>query len=165
MIFLANRENLDKRTLHTRIHTQLQTQVNKGESPVEQVWYHTSTGNKVGVRATINAPAFLGTTYPVERAELHISFDFPPNHDYDFYTIQWVESERDLMIGWHQDETHMDLGECHFQLVYQGNTVQRETATFLDAHPLNGLDQRTDRLVEILESLTWNNDGPTVLFG
>lgn len=162
MIFLANRANLDKRTLLTRIHDQLQTRVTKEDSPVEQVWYHTSTGNKTGVRATINAPTFLGTTYPVEEAELHVAFDFPPNHSYDFYKIQWVEPERELMIGWHQDETHMELGECHLQIDYGGETVQRETAAFLDSHPLNVVDQRTDHLVEILRSLTWDNDVPTV---
>lgn len=130
MIFLANRANLDKRTLLTRIHTQLSTQVTTGSSPIEQVWYHTSSGNKVGVRATIDAPAFLNTTYPVDQAELQVSFDFPPNRPYDYYKIQWVESERSLMLGWHQDETHMELGECHLQLDYQGETEQRDAASF-----------------------------------
>lgn len=79
MIFLANRANLDKRQLLTRLHNWLQTQITTEEAPIEQVWYHTSAGNKVGVRATLNAPAFLGTTYPVGEAKLHVSFDFPPN--------------------------------------------------------------------------------------
>lgn len=162
MIFLANRANLDKRTLLSRLHKRLQTQVTTDNSPIEQVWYHTSAGNKVGVRATINAPAFLNHTYPVEEAELHVSFDFPPNRAYDFYEIQWVESERQLMIGWHQDETHMDLGECHFQVDHHGETVQRDPAAFLDTHPLNVFDQRTDHLVEALDSLTWENECPRV---
>ncbi len=67
MIFLANRVNLDKRTLLTRIHNHLQSHVPAESSPVEQVWYHTSAANKVGVRATINAPTFLGASYPVDR--------------------------------------------------------------------------------------------------
>jgi len=162
MIFLANRANLDKRTLLARLHNHFQTQVPAEESPVEQVRYHTSAGNKVGVRATIIAPAFLGTSYAVDAAELQVTFDFPPNQAYDFYTIQWVESERELMVGWHQDETHMDLGECHFQLDYRDETVQRATATFLDTHPLNVFDQRTDHLVEILDELTWHDERPAV---
>lgn len=141
MIFLANRADLDTRILLTRPHSRLQTQVSAGDSPIEQVWYQTSSGNKVGVRATITAPAFVGGSYPVDEAELQVSFDFPTNYAYDFYTIQWVESERDFMIGWHQDETHMDFGECHFQLDYRGETVQREEAAFLDSHPLNVFDQ------------------------
>jgi hypothetical protein len=162
MIFLANRANLDRRTLLNRLHNRLQTQVSNTDSPVTQVWYHTSKGNKIGVRATITAPQFLGKSHPVEEAELQVSFDFPPEYAYDFYTIQWVESTRDLMIGWHQDETHMDLGECHLQIDYQGTTVQREEAAFLDSHPLNVFDQRTDDLVSILEELRWENDLPSI---
>lgn len=162
MIFLANRANLDRRTLLTRIHSHLQTQVPKANTPVTQVWYHTSTGHKTGVRATISPAAFLGTSYPVEEAQLQISFDFPPNYEYDFYQIQWLESDRDLMLGWHQDETHMDLGECHFQLDYCDETVQRERAAFLDEHPLNVFDERTDHLVELLASLSWENERPRI---
>ncbi|WP_136591990.1 hypothetical protein [Salinigranum halophilum] len=162
MIFLANRVNLDKRTLLTRIHNHLQTQVPAEESPVEQVWFHTSTGNKAGVRATLNAQAFLGGSYPADEAELHVSFDFPASHAYDFYKMQWVEPERDLMLGWHQDETHMDLGECHFQLDYRGETVQRDASAFLDMHPLNVYDQRVDELVETLPAVTWENELPRV---
>ena len=162
MIFLANRANLDKRTLLSRLHNRLQTQVTDEQSPVTQVWYHTSAGNKVGVRATINTQAFLGRTYPVERAELQIAFDFPPDRAFDHYTIQWVESDRKLMIGWHQDETHMELGECHLQLDYQGETIRRDEAAFLDTHPLNVFDQRIEHLVAILDSITWEDGIPLV---
>jgi hypothetical protein len=162
MIFLANRANLDKRTLLSRLHNRLQTQVTTDDTPVEQVRYHTSAGNKIGVRATIDIPTFLATSYPVDEAELQVSFDFPPNRDYDVYKIQWVESERELMLGWHQDDTHVDLGECHFQLDHRGETRQRETADFLDTHPLNVFEQRMNHLVAILDGLTWENDHPII---
>ena len=162
MIFLANRANLDKRTLLSRIFNRLQTQVSTTESPVERVWYHTSTGNKVGVRATLTPSTFLGTAYPVDEAELQVTFDFPQTRSYDFYQIQWVESDRDLMLGWHQDETHMDLGECHFQIDHRGDTVQRAEAAFLDAHPLNVFDRRIDDLVDVLDALTWDDEVPNL---
>jgi len=162
MIFLANRVNLDTRTLLTRIYNRFQTQVSANGSPVEQVWYHTSTGNKTGVRATVETATFLGTAHPVDTAELQISFDFPSTHEHDFYQIQWVESERDLMLGWHQDETHPELEQCHFQIDHHGQTVQRSQAEFLDVHPLNVLDQRTDDLVAILDALTFKEGRPTV---
>lgn len=162
MIFLANRTNLEKRTILTRIHNRLQTQVPDEESPVTQVWYQTSKANKIGVRATLTPEEFLQTSYPVAEAELQASFDFPQADSYDFYRIQWVESDRELMLGWHQDETHTDLGKCHFQIDYQGETVQRETATFLDSHPLNVFDQRIDALVDVLTALTWDNTVPEV---
>ena len=162
MIFLANRANLDKRTLLTRIHNRLQSQVFNEASPVEHVWYHTSIGNKTGVRATITPRDFLETSYPVAEAELQVSFDFPQTHAYDFYRIQWVEAERNLMVGWHQDETHMNLGECHFQIDHHGETVQRDSAEFLDTHPLNVFDQRVDDLVDVLDALTWEHTTPQV---
>jgi hypothetical protein len=138
------------------------TQVTTDDAPIKQVWYHTSSGNKTGVRATVDASGFLGATYPVETVELQLSFGFPPNRNYDCYEIQWVERDRDLMLGWHQDDTHMDLGECHFQIDYQGDTVQRDAAMFLDAHPLNVYEQRLNHLAEILNSLTWENERPAV---
>lgn len=162
MIFLANRANLDKRTLLTRIHNRLQTQVPDEDSPVTQVRYQTSTGNKTGIRATVTPDAFLRTPSPAEEAELRVSFDFPQTHSYDFYVIQWVEADRDLMVGWHQDETHIDLDECHFQIDYQGETVQRAAAEFLDSHPLNVLDRRLDDLVAVLDALTWEDGVPSL---
>lgn len=162
MIFLANRANLDRRRLLTRIHDRLGTRARKDDSPVEQVWYHTSGANKVGVRARVTTEAFLQTAYPVDDAELQVSFDFPQTYSYDFYAIQWVEPERDLMIGWHQDETHPELGECHFQVDYRGETTQRSEAEFLDVHPLNVFDRRTDDLLEVLEALTWDDGEPHV---
>lgn len=162
MIFLANRVNLDKRTLLSRIFNRLQTQVSAADSPVKQVWYHTSTGNKIGVRAAIAPERFLGGSYPVEEAELQVTFDFPQTHSYDFYSIQWIESDRDLMVGWHQDETHTEFGECHFQIDYRGETTQRSEAAFLDAHPLNVLDRRLDDLADALDALAWDDGTPSL---
>ncbi len=159
MIFFASRANLDKRTLLTRVHNWLQTQADE-DGPVEAVWYRPSKLNKSEVRATVQPEVFLQTTYPVAEAELQVSFDFPQGREHDYYQIQWVESDRDLMIGWHQDETHPDLGECHLQVDYRGETVQREAATFIDEHPLNVFDQRLDHLVVALDALRWEDGVP-----
>lgn len=162
MIFLANRANLDKRTLLTRIHSHLQSQVSVNDAPIKQVRYHTASGNKIGVQALVDAELFLGSTYPITEVELHVSFDFPLNREYDFYEIQWVEPDRDLMLGWHQDDTHMELGNCHFQIDYQTETAQRSSADFLDAHPLNVFEQRLNQLPGILTALTWTHDYPRI---
>ena len=71
--------------------------------------------------------------------------------------MQWVEFGREFMLGWQQDETHPELGECHVQIDHRGETVQRERASFLDAHPLNVFDQRLDHLVAVLDGLTWTD--------
>lgn len=162
MIFFANRSNLDIRSVHTRIHNKLQTRAITEETPIKQVWYHPSKANKIGVRATIIPDEFLTASYPVAEAELQISFEFPQTSTYDYYSIQWVESDREFMLGWHQDEMHMDLGECHFQVDFQGETVQRNAAVFLDSHPLNVFDQRLTDLVAMLDVLTWENNQPQV---
>ena len=128
MLFFANRANLDRRQVLTRLHVLLGTQVTAGSGPVEQVWYHTSAGNKVGVRATIDTASFLDVSYPVEEGELQVTFDFPPEREYDHYRIQWVERERELMVGWHQGDAHEALGPCHFQVDYRNETVQRVEA-------------------------------------
>lgn len=162
MLFLATRANLDNRTLLNRLHNHLQTQAGNPDAPVKQVWYHTSTGNKVGVRATIEAPVFLGTSHPVAEAELQVSFAFPSDAAYDYYSIQWVESDRDLMVGWQQAITHMELGPCHLQVDYHGETVQRVEAPLLDSHTLNVFEQRTTDLVTLLDELQWEDDRPRI---
>jgi hypothetical protein len=161
MLFFANRANLDKRRLLTRIHNWLQTQTGD-DGPVEDVWYHPSKLNKSEVRATVDPAVFLQTTYPADEAQLQVSFDFPQDRESDYYRIQWVESERELMVGWHQDETHPDLGNCHFQIDHQGETIQQVGATFVDAHPLNVFDQRIDHLVVALDGLTWTDGVPAL---
>lgn len=92
--------------------------------------------------------------------ELQVRFDFPQTYSYDFYRIQWVDSDRDLIVGWQQDETHMALGECHFQIDHRGETMQRDEAAFLDAHPLNVFNRRIDDLVDVLNTLTWDDEVP-----
>ncbi|MFB6233742.1 MAG: hypothetical protein ABEH61_05745 [Haloarculaceae archaeon] len=159
MLFLANRANLDRRRLLTQLHNRLRTQVD-GNGPIQQVWYHTARGDKIGVRARVDPERLLGAAYPCDEAELQVSFDFPRDADHDYYRVQWVERDRDLLIGWHQDETHPELGTCHFQLDYDGETVQRSEAAYLDAHPLNVFDQRTNDLVDVLDALTWEDGKP-----
>lgn len=162
MIFFANRANLDKRTLLTRLHKRLDTRTGRADSPIEHVRYHTSAGTKRGVRAAVNPEAFLGSAHPADDVELQVSFDFPAERDQDCYRIQWVEADRDLMLGWHQDETHPDLGPCHFQIDHAGETVQRTEADLLDSHPLNVFDRRTDQLVTVLDALEWESGQPRV---
>ncbi|MDB2265977.1 hypothetical protein PM025_18085 [Halorubrum ezzemoulense] len=161
MIVLANRVTLDKRTLLTQIHTQLQTQAGT-DAPVEQVRYYPSKANKLEVRATIHPDRSLDASYPVTTVQLHVSFDFPTEFAYDFYRIQWVDSDRELMLGWHQDETHMGLGECHFQLDYRGDTIHRAEAAFLDRHPRNVFDHRIAQLVDVVDGLTWIDGRPAI---
>jgi len=82
--------------------------------------------------------------------------------DYEYYVIEWSEADRDLGLGWHQDEDHPDLGECHFQLDHAGTTVERSAAEFVDEHPLEVLETRLDQLRALLPKIAWNEDTPVL---
>lgn len=155
MIFLANRGNLDQSQTHREVHDFLASRVTESDEPVLRVSYHPSRSQREEVRAEMDARMFVGdVSYDVERAELQVGFEMSQSLPFDHYKIQWVESERELMIGWHQDGTHSDLCECHFQIDHEGDYVQRTEADYLDDHPLNILGKRINVLPEILRSIS-----------
>jgi len=155
MIFLTNRDNLDRIQTHREIHDFLASRVDKPESPILRVNYYPSMSDREEVRAEVDAPMFAGEeSYNTERAELQVGFEMNPSLDFDHYRIGWVEPERELMVGWHQDETHPELGKCHFQMEYEGDPLQRTEAEYREDHPLNILGKRLDALPEILRSLS-----------
>ncbi|MFC6733972.1 MULTISPECIES: hypothetical protein [unclassified Haladaptatus] len=104
--------------------------------------------------------AFLGKTYPIENAQLEIRFWYPPGGDHEYYRINWVEPERNLMLGFHQDADHPELGECHVQLEYENIEVDRYEVEFIDAHPLAVLDQRLQQFPVALEAIQWQGGKP-----
>jgi len=114
MIFLANRDNLYQIQTHREIHDFLASRVDKPENPVLKIEYYPSMSDTEEVRAEIDAPMFVGEkSYDAERAELQVCFEIHSSLSSDHYRIQWVESERELMVGWHQDKTYPRLGKCH----------------------------------------------------
>jgi hypothetical protein len=166
MIFLANRGNLDQTQTHREIHDFLASRVDNPDSPVLRVKYHPSMSDREEVRAEVDAPMFAGEeSYDTERAELQVGFEMRPSLSFDNYSIRWVESEKELMVGWHQDDTHPGLGECHFQIDHEGECVQRTRAEYLDDHPLNILGKRLDVLPEILRSVSVSADGTPSALG
>ena len=93
---------------------------------------------------------FLGRSYPIAEARLEVRFWFPADVEHEYYRLNWIEPDRDLMIGVHQDASHPDLGPCHLQLDYQGSVVDRQLMVFIDAHPLAVLEKRLQQFSEIL---------------
>ena len=72
----------------------------------------------------------------------------------DEFRIQWIESGTEgIICGWHQDDTHPDLGAVHFQVERENDGSYREPATFGRTHPLNVLSVCLDRLSEKLREL------------
>ncbi len=126
----------------------------------EDVRYHPSRRRPRYVIADVAPATFLGEPYDMENARLEIRFWYPAGVDHEYYRINWVEPERNLMLGFHQDADHQDLGPCHIQLNYEDTPVDRHGATFLDAHPLSVLDDRLQQLPPALDSLRWEGGTP-----
>lgn len=154
-IFLANRGSLTKNKLFENLRPRM-----RREPGCMQVQTYPSKIRPKCLQVRVNPTQFLGQSYPVEDAKLKIEFSFPRRKDYEYYVIEWIEPSRKLGLGWHQDETHPELDECHFQIDLDGETIERRSAKFLDTHPLDVLDQRLDQLRLLLPELDWSSGQP-----
>lgn len=157
MIFLAGRDRYTQRTLHRDIHDWLGKQAG-----CETVRYNPSRRRPRYVLADVDTATFLGTSYAVNDARLEIRFWYPENGEHEYYRINWAEPTRELMIGFHQDNDHPDLGPCHIQLDFEGKTITRHKATFLDDHPLAVLNQRLQEFPAVLDAVIWSEEQPTL---
>lgn len=156
-VFLANRGNLTKAKLYTAIRNRLDT-----EPGCHDVRVCPSRARPRSIQARVTPSEFFAQEYAIDEATLTIRFAYPGGVEYEYYVIEWSEEDRTLGIGWHQDEDHPDLGECHFQIDHAGRTVDRRSATFLDDHPLEVLETRLDQLRTILPRIEWAEGEPTV---
>lgn len=156
MIFLANRDRYTQRTLLRDVHDRLTKQAG-----CEDVRYRPSRRRPRYVIADVAPTTFLGDLYDTESARLEIRFWYPAGVDHEYYRINWIEPERDLMLGFHQDADHPDLGPCHIQLNYR-NIVDRHGATSLDSHPLSVFDDRLQQLPSAVDAIRWDDQAPSL---
>ena len=156
-VFLANRGNLTKAKLYTAIRNRLDK-----EPGCHDVRVRPSRARPRSIQARVTPAEFLEREYGVNEASLTVRFSYPRGVDYEYYVIEWGEKECDLGIGWHQDEAHPALGECHFQIDHAGQTIDRRSATVLDDHPLEVLETRLDQLRAVLPRIAWTEGKPTV---
>lgn len=135
-----------RKKLYRRIRNRLRSQ-----AEFSAVRFRPSRIRPRQVLAAVDPSGFVGPSYPAEAARIEIEFDLrePRNH----YRIQWVEPARGLACGFHQDGTHPEFGECHFQVDHPDGTVEREPAAFLDAHPLAAFERRMAVLPGKLDGL------------
>lgn len=157
MIYLAGRDRDTQRTLHRNVHGRLTKQAG-----CENVRYRPSRRRPRYVIADVDPPAFLGDTYATERARLELRFWYPAGVDHEYYRINWIEPTRELMLGFHRDADHRDLGPCHVQLDYEGTVVDRHPTAVLDTHPLSVLDDRLQQLPSALDAIHWENGHPSL---
>jgi len=154
-VFLANRGNLTRAKLYKSIRQRLGT-----EPGCYAVRAQPSRARPRTIEASVEPEEFLSREYPVEDASLAVTFSYPRTVDYEYYLIEWSETSRDVGFGWHQDEYHPDLGECHFQIDHGGSTVERKAARFVDEHPLEVLETRLEQLRTLLPRIHWADAEP-----
>lgn len=156
-IFLANRGNLTKAKLYDAIRHRL------GKEPgCYAVRVRPSRARPRTVEVSINPEEFLSQEYAVDDATLAVRFSYPRSVEYEYYVVEWSEPKRDVGVGWHRDEDHPGLGECHFQIDHAGATVERRSATFVDEHPLEVLETRLDQLRTVLPQIDWTEGSPSL---
>jgi len=157
MIFLAGRDRYTQRTLLRDVHDRLTRQAG-----CENVRYSPSRRRPRYVIADVDPTTFLGTAWDAQAARLELRFWYPADGDHEYYRLNWVEPDRNLLLGFHQDADHPDLGPCHLQLDYEDTPVTRHRATYLDAHPLAVLEYRLQQFPGAIEAIHWENGAPSL---
>lgn len=154
--FLAHRDRLTRDAIQKRLHDRLVKQAG-----CRNVRYVPSRIRRRYVYADVDPAMFLDAAYPIDDARLEIRFWKPARAAYEYYWINWIEPDRNLLVGWHQDDEHDALGNCHIQLDYRNETVVRKAARFIDAHPLAVFERRLEQVPEALDRIRWEDDEPT----
>lgn len=157
VVFLANRANLQARRLHNRIATRLR-------GSCETVWRRRAESGEPGpyrVVGEVTPRRFLGVdAYPTDEARIEIGVRLETEVEYEHYWCTWIEPDRQLAVGWHQDGSHEEWGSVHLQLDSGERVVDRQAATFIDAHPLAVVARRLASLGEVVQGVEWKNGEP-----
>jgi len=109
----------------------------------------------------VDARLFLDdTSYPTSEARIEVGFDCVGTAGRDQYWINWIEPDRSLLAGWHQDETHSEFGDVHLQVSHENTTVEHLPAEYIVSHPLDVLSRRLNQLPQTVEAVQWQDDRP-----
>lgn len=162
MLFLANRTNVQARQLHKRLRNQL-----RSGGYFHTVQLKRSPARAAGpyrIYAETDPRIFLGdTSYPEKEGRLEVGFDINTSAPYEHYRLNWIEPNRNIMVGWHQDHDHDDLGKVHAQVNDGDTVVEHVSATFIDAHPLEVFEKRMEAFPDLIKSIEWKDGRPVGL--
>lgn len=154
VVFLADRGDVQARQLHRRVRNRFKT-----DGYFHEVQLRIAGARAPGpyrVVARTDPRLFLDDeTYPVAIARIEVGFDLRGRGNRDHYWFNWIEPERDFLLGWHQDDDHPALGPVHVQVSQGGEPIEHASATFVDAHPMAVLDARLDQLRDVLSRVVW----------
>ncbi|RQG95740.1 hypothetical protein [Natrarchaeobius oligotrophus] len=160
VVFLANRANLQRKRLHDRIQNRLGGEFDgvhrRRTEPREAGPYR--------VVGTVNPRKFLDDKeYPTTTARVEVGFQLQTAELYEYYWFNWIEPDRQLLVGWHQDDTHADLGPVHLQVTDSTTAVEHQPANFIDSHPLDVIERRLESLPDAVTAVEWEDGRPTGL--
>jgi hypothetical protein len=157
VVFLANRTNLQSKRLHDRIQNRL-----SGE--FENVRRRRAEPREAGpyrVVAEVDPRQYLDDDeYPVTTARVEIGFQLQTGEPHEYYWFNWIEPDRSLLVGWHNDDTHDDLGPVHLQVNDGATPVLHESAEFIDSHPLDVVERRLHLLRDAVLAVEWGQERP-----
>jgi len=157
VVFLANRANLQSKRLHDRIQNRL-------SGAFENVRRRRTEPREAGpyrVVGDVNPRQFLhDDEYPATTARVEIGFQLQTGEPHEYYWFNWIEPERRLLVGWHQDDTHDDLGPVHLQVNDGETAVAHEPAQFIDAHPLDVVERSRNSLRDAILAVEWEQGRP-----
>ena len=160
VVFLANRANLQNKRLHDCIQNRL-------NGTFENVRRRRAEPREAGpyrVVVDVNPRQFLDDVeYPVTAARIEIGFQLQTGEPYEYCWFNWIEPDRSLLVGWHQDDTHDDLGPVHLQVNDGATSVAHEPAEFIDSHPLDVVERRLNALRDAVLAVEWEQGRPAGL--
>lgn len=160
VVFLANRANLQSKRLHDRIKDRL-------SADLQDVRRRRADPREAGpyrIVGEVNPRPFLGDdAYPTTIARVEVGFQFRTDEPYEYYWFNWVEPDRSMLVGWHQDGTHDNLGPVHLQVNDGSTPIDRQPARFVDSHPLDVVEQRFGELEKTVRGVEWEDGQPTGL--
>ena len=126
----AGDTHLHRYEIHKRVATRL-----RRETGVTTVDTEPSPMRPVQLTAGLDQTVFFDRSAATGDATLE--FEWRPRAERDAFRIQYTEPGTPWSCGWHQDETHEDLGPSHFQVDHKAwSTPHREAASFADPNPM-----------------------------
>lgn len=155
-LFLAGREHIRIRQLHRRIKNRFQS-----DDRFETVRFRVAEPRDPGpyrVIGDVDAQRFLAdTTSSTTTARIEIGFQIPDRSSHEWYWFNWIEPDRQFLLGWHRDGDHPNLGPTHMQVNQGGTAVDHESAVFIDKHPMAVVEARLQQLPNALTRVRWKN--------
>lgn len=132
--------HLHRFELHKRFSTRLQR-----TAGIDDVQTEPSAFRPTKIRASVEGNVF-GVACP--DGELEVEWR-PRTGSTDEFRMQFTPSDDRWSCGWHQDETHSDLGACHFQIDHRDWTEPKRTGVvFDDGLPMAVFEACLDELRE-----------------